>query len=326
MRFTPPSITIYSIAFIYCCFWLSSCYGGDTVSGEERKEIDTAREVLRTVESRLVKKIHEKYTKKEEQQRRTWANLKSTLENFVELEKRKLYPNTADNRDASMHISHREYSNVPRIPHREIDTPRIPHREISVPRIPHREIDNPRIPHREVNAPRIPHREIVAQPRVPHDALRVPHRDFERQVPRVPHKDFQYSPRVNRDQDNAPRVPHRDQGKAPRVPHRDFLNSLIKSTSSSDSAYHQLELGDLEKDLLREMASVSAASGVSHKDRESHHREIKKDRELQDRSEECVSACLGIFDTCLHSIESEELFKSCLDLKRSCIGKHSACV
>ena len=357
MYFASQTTSFYYIVFIYCfcCCCHVSCYS-EAVSADERKEIDTASEILQTVEKRLVKKIHEKYAKKEEQQRQTWENLKSTLEGFVELEKRKLYSDTANYKDGSVRNSHRENSNVPRIPHREmdvpriphreIDSPRIPHREVDIPRVPHRDVDIPRVPHREVNTPRIPHREVAAQPRVPHDAPRVPHMDFLRQAPRVPHRDFQEVPRVphrdfqqaprvpHRDFQQAPRVPHKDQVKAPRVPHRDFLSNLIKSSlSDSASSYHQLKLSDLEKDLLREMASASA-TGASIKNKESH-REMtsstsgitkKKDRELQDRSEECVSACMGIFDTCLHSIESEELFKSCLDLKRSCIENHSSCI
>ena len=279
MHFT--SLSIYCIVVLYCC--CVACDAG-AVSVDERKEIETAQEVLRTVEKRLVNKIHEKYAKEEQQQRQTWGNLKSTLQGFVELEKRKLFSDS-------------DY-NAPRIPHREInDVPRIPHREINdVPRIPHREInDVPRIPHRKINdAPRIPQREIN-QPRIPRggyfDPPRVPHRELQREVPRVPHLDFQ-----------SQRFSRKEQAKTPRIPHQDYFN--------------QLKLSDLEKYLLREMASSSSP---------------KKHRELQDRSERCVSICMGIFDTCLHSIQSQDpakfnQFQSCLGLKRSCIDNNSACV
>ena len=246
----------------------------DVISKEE-KEINTVRDVLRTVEKRVVEQIHKKYAS--EKRENSWGKLKKTLEDYIESEKKSL--------------------DFPRVPHREInDSPgRIPHREIDdAPRIPHREIDDaPRVPHRELDAfPRVPHREI-SLPRVPHkDAPRIPHRELN-DLPRVPHRDALVA---------FPRAPHRDSLASlfPRVPHKDSI-STKKSTLSKD----------FETKILREIFA-------------------DHEGELQDRSEGCLSTCIGVFDQCLHTITKKRSqlsgFKECASIKRRCIQKNPVCL
>ena len=319
MHSTPTTILLLVI-----CLYHVTCYAviDSEVNGDEMKEIEATQDVLRTVEKRIVNKIHAKYARqqqqKQQQQRQVWGNLKSTLEGFVEMEKRKLQSSGDEhNRASKNHL--RQNDGAPRIPHDELnDAPRIPHREINnarivslreivnAPRIPHREMnDAPRIPHREIDdAPRIPHREII-QPRLAHyDAPRIPHRELN-DSPRIPHREVR--------QQYLPRLPHKSESQ--RIPNSNNNNINFPFD------FHQLKLSDLEKNLLREIASKSTSTSGKATGGNGI-----RDRELQGRSEGCISICMGVFDTCINTINSEELFPSCLEKKRDCINRNPVCV